>query len=413
MGWFDFLFRQPNRESFARAVIAELQKAGCDGPMKYNAEQFLIERGGQGFINLANLYHEYCQAPKALRQSVLQRFIRGCMGTSSFELPEDFADVHPDLLPVVRSRFYLESVALQAQARGGDAVAVPSQIIGDHLAMSLVYDLPQAMRSIIQDDLDRWDVSFYQAVEAARQNLEQMGNVSFASLQSEAGDGVFISANSDNYDASRLLLLDLIRKIPVRGEPIAMVPNRDTLIITGSEDDAGLQVMCKVAEDSFTKPRPISTVALRLVGDQWEAWLPEHDAPLFGKLRELKLRTLGMEYTDQKELLEQVHRQLGKELFVASYSAMQRKDTGQISTYCVWTEGSTALLPETDDVILLRPNLAAGKAEVIARGCFQRVRDAVGPLMRPQGLYPERYLVQEFPSEQQLATIGKRDVPQL
>src|SRR5690606_19133164 len=126
-----------------------------------------------------------------------------------------------------------------------------------------------------------WGVSFYEAVEASRRNLEQMGNVAFASLQAEGSHGVYISATGDNYDASRLVMLDLVRKMPVRGDYIAMVPNRDTLIITGSEDEAGLGVMSKVAEESFGKPRPISTVAIRLEGDQWESWLPERSSPLF------------------------------------------------------------------------------------------------------------------------------------
>src|SRR5262249_15656333 len=237
--------------------MAELRKTGSETKFRYDPEQFLIERGGEGFINLANLYQEYCQAPRAQRQQVLDRFIRGCLRTTGFELPEDFGDVHPDLLPVVRSRFYLESVALQSRARGGEGVAVPQQPIGDHLALSLVYDLPQAMRSIIQEDLDRWQVTLYEAIQAARQNLDQMGHVSFASLQGEGGEGVYISATDDNYDASRLVMLDLVRKMPVRGDYIAMVPNRDTLVISGSEDAAGLQVMCKLAEESFDKPRPI------------------------------------------------------------------------------------------------------------------------------------------------------------
>src|SRR5262245_32449654 len=107
--------------------MEELRKAGGDQPLtlNYNPQQFLIERDGAGFINLANLYHEYCQAPRNHRQSVLHRFIRGCLGTSNFELPEDFADVHPDLLPVVRSRFYLESIGLQSRVRGGENLAIP------------------------------------------------------------------------------------------------------------------------------------------------------------------------------------------------------------------------------------------------------------------------------------------------
>jgi Protein of unknown function (DUF1444) len=411
VGWLDFLIGPPSRDKFAQLVMAELRKMGRGDRMKYDPEQFVIERGGEGFINLANLYHEYCQAPRDQRSKVLDRFIRGCLGTSGFELPDDFADIHPDLLPVVRSRFYLESVALQSRARGGEGIAVPQQTIGDHLSLSLVYDLPQAMRSIIQEDLDKWEVTFYEAVEAARNNLEQMGNVAFASLQNEGGEGVYISATADNYDASRLVMLDLVRKMPVRGDYVAMVPNRDTFVVTGSEDAAGLELMGKVAEESFQKPRPISTVALRLVGDEWESWLPDPSSPVFGKLHKLRLRTIGMEYNDQKELLDQIHEQEGKDLFVASFSAVQHKETGRITSYSVWSDGVLTLLPETDDVILLKPDPTAEKVEVVASGSFERVREVAGDLMQPLGTYPERYRVLEFPSQRQLAAIGKREWP--
>jgi uncharacterized protein DUF1444 len=412
VGWLDFLFGPPSRDKFAKLVMAELRKISPGTNLKFNAEQFLIERGSDGFINLANLYHEYCQTPRGERRKVLDRFIRGCIGTTGFELPEDFGDVHPDLLPVVRSRFYLESVALQSRARGGEGVAVPQQTIGDHLSLSLVYDLPQAMRSIIQDDLDKWGVSFYEAVEAARQNLEQMGNVAFASLQGEGSEGVYISATGDNYDASRLMMLDLVRKFPVRGDYIAMVPNRDTLVVTGSEDAAGLEVMCKVAEESFEKPRPISTVALRLAGDEWESWLPGSSAPTFRKFHELRLRTVGMEYNDQKELLDQINESTSQDVFVASFSAVQQKETGRITSYSVWSEGVPTLLPETDDIVLLRADRAAEKVELAAAGSWDRVRQVAGELMEPLGMYPERYRVLEFPSSEQLDAIGKGDWPE-
>ena len=337
--------------------------------LKYDREQFLIERGSDGFINLANLYHEYCQAPRGERPKVLDRFIRGCLGTTGFELPEDFADVHPDLLPVVRSRFYLESVALQSRARGGDGVAVPQQPIGDHLALSLVYDLPQAMRSIIQDDLDKWERVVLRGDRSGPPQPGADGQRGFRQpAEREGANGVYVSATGDNYDASRLVMLDLVRKMPVRGDYIAMVPNRDTLVVTGSDDPAGLEVMCKIAEESFEKPRPISTVALRLVGDEWESWLPEPQSPVFAKLHELRLRTIGMEYNDQKELLDQIHEHTGEDLFVASFSAVQHKDTGRISSYSVWSEGVETLLPETDDIVLLRADQAADKVELVAAG---------------------------------------------
>jgi hypothetical protein len=413
VAWLDFLLGPPNRDKFARLVMTELHKAGNAGDMRYDPEQFLIERGSDGFINLANLYHEYCHAPRGDRGKVLDRFVSGCLRTTNFELPEDFDDVHPDLLPVVRSRFYLESVGLQSRVRGGEAVAVPQQPIGDHLSLSLVYDLPQAMRSIIQDDLDKWGVTFYEAVEAARSNLQQMGNVTFASLKNEGRDGVYVSATSDNYDASRLVMLDLVRKMPVRGDYVAMVPNRDTLVLTGSDDEAGLATLSKIAEESFQKPRPISTIALRLVDDEWQSWLPDTSSSAYAKLHELWIRTIGMEYNDQKELLDQIHQQAGDDVFVASYSAVQRKDSGRITSYSVWSDGVDTLLPETDDLVLLRADRAASKVEVAAASSFQRVRDVAGNLMQPLGTYPERYRVARFPSEQQLTEIGKQDWPQL
>ena len=90
------------------------------------------------------------------------------MGT--IKLPEAFDDLHPDLLPIVRTRSYFDL----ARVNSGKGVVLPHQVLGDHLAIGLVYDLPQAMRSISQDDLDGWGVSFYEALEAARHNLTQL-----------------------------------------------------------------------------------------------------------------------------------------------------------------------------------------------------------------------------------------------
>jgi hypothetical protein len=39
------------------------------------------------------------------------------------------------------------------------------------------------------------------------------------------------------------------------------------------------------------------------------------------------------------------------------------------------------------------------------------VQDIAGDLMQPEGTYPERYRVLDFPSARQLAAIGKEDWP--
>lgn len=401
MGWMDYFFGPPGKDKFARLMLAEIAKTKLEGPLKYDAEHFLLQRQDGGFINLANIYQEYCQAPRADRQAVLQRFIKGSLASRQFELPEEFEDIHPDLLPVIRSRFQIEAVRLQARLSGGgpDKVNIPQQLIGDHLALSLVYDLPHAMRSIGQQELDNWNVTFYEAVEAARHNLEQMNNFAVASLD----DRVFATATGDNYDASRLLLVDVIKTFPVRGLAVAIVPNRDTLLIAGQDDAEGLQLLATLAEEAYQKPRPISGAMLTLVDDEWQSWLPPLDSPAYNRLHDLQLRSIGGEYTDQKELLEQIHNASGEDLFVSSFSGVQDTKTGVTSSYCVWPRGVPTLLPETEEVYLTGGNPAEPK--LLARTSWNRMQQVVGHLLQEQDCYPPRYLVNEFPTDKQLAQL--------
>jgi len=50
----------------------------------------------------------------------------------------------PDLLPTVQSRSHYELVDLQFQLEGRGKPNRPYQIFGEHFAVGLVYDLPEA-----------------------------------------------------------------------------------------------------------------------------------------------------------------------------------------------------------------------------------------------------------------------------
>ena len=181
-------------------------------------------------------------------------------------------------------------------------------MLADHLAIGLVYDLPDSMRTIVQQDLENWGVTFYEALEAACANLRQKEDPVFISPH----DGVYISATGDNYDASRLILTDMVHQFDVQGELIAMVPNRDTLIITGSDDLSGLTIMAARAKQALQEPRPISMFAFRLVDDDWTEWRPAADHPLHQQFALLRLQSLGQQYAEQKELLERTINRRGR-----------------------------------------------------------------------------------------------------
>lgn len=399
MGWIDYFWGPPSRNKFAQLVMQELRRRGEAREMNYDAGRFRIAVTGGSFMNLTNGYQEFCAAPAPKRAEVLKRFLSAWSAPERLQLPEAFEDVHPDLLPVVRSRFYYAAADLQGRAQNGKSMNIPQQLLGDHLCVSLVYDLPTAMRSIGQDDLDNWDVTFYEALEASRRNLEQMGPAAFVAIPEKR---FYISNNRDNYDASRLLIGDLVRRLEVTGDPVVLVPNRDTLIVTGSEDEEGLTLLASAAEKSFEEPRPISAIPLVLREDEWHTWQPAWDSPVGDVFRNLRLRSCGAEYNDQKDLLQDWHQREGRDLFVASFSAYEHSTTKQLRSFCIWPDGADSLLPETDEVHLYRPGPNNTKGDVLAVAPWRRLMAVCDDLLEPQGLYPERYRAREFPSAEQL-----------
>jgi hypothetical protein len=89
----------------------------------------------------------------------------------------------------------------------------------------------------------------------------------------EIRPGLFASPYADVYDSSRLLLTDAIRQLPVFGDPLAVVPTRNCLLITGTEDDDATAEMMSIAERAQAEDHPVSLRPLRLSPEGWRAIL--------------------------------------------------------------------------------------------------------------------------------------------
>lgn len=400
MGLLDRFFGPPSQDKFAKLVISRLSRAGVSGPFEYDQAKFAITQGRGALIVLHNAYAEYCRAAKGDRDNVMQTFLRSWATT--FEIPDEFDDAKPDLLPVLRARTYFE-VDLKRIAPDADLDNYPYQIVGEDLCLSLVYDLPTTMMGVTQENLDAWGVTLYEGLEAAKENLKER-TTSYAQI------GRLISVmHGDNYDASRLVLADSIAASitdeEFQGPVIAMVPNRDTLLLASADDDESLETMVKIAEDALQHERRISGGALRLVDGEWEPWLPAAEHPLRQSFAKLRMQTVGSDYASQQEVLQAELQQESRELFVASFSAIQRDDSGEVLSYSVWSAGISSLLPRTDYLFLAGPN-EQGEVVKLASGPWEQVERIAGRLMKPQDCYPPRYLVEEFPSADELQQIG-------
>jgi uncharacterized protein YtpQ (UPF0354 family) len=387
-----------DQDAFAQFVIDRLREVGVTGSIDYDAEQFQLqiegEKGSVLFLN--NSYREYCTLPAEHRGQAVQRFVRGWLQAHK-PAPEEYADILPDILPAVRSRCFFEAARLRMVLGGSDDTFLPYQILDDDLGLGLVYDMPDSMKPVSNRELDDWGVTFYEVLEAACDNLR---HVPPQIIGPKEGPGTYVFATNDGYDSSRLILRDLVRQFEVTGDYIAMAPGREMLIVTGSEDAAGLEAMLTLAKKAFQQPRTVSGAALRLQGDEWTRWMPPTDHPLHDEFHGLWLQSQGHNYSEQKELLDKLHETRGEQLFVASFMIADHKETGQRLNFCVWTKGSVSLLPRTEHIVLG----GQGQATVIAP--WDKVIEVAGELLTPLDMYPERYRVEEFPTAQQLAALS-------
>ena len=388
---------EPSKDDFAQLMIDRIHQAGEKGSIAYQPGEFRLRGEGErsAALMLGNAYKEYCAADEEIRERVIRLWVRNWFSLLR-DMPEDFEDVKPDLLPIVRSRSHFELNQLRSMVETGTPISWPYVPLGEHFGVALVYDLPDAMRSIPQANLDGWGLTLYEAMEIACENL---ATLPAKFIGPQFGDGVYLSATGDNYDASRILSPELIGKFQVTGDPVAMIANRDNLIVAGADDSEGLNALLKMATEALEQLRPISSIAVRFDGQEWVPWLPEVSHPLYKPFRRLYFDAMGRDYAEQKELLDRLHAKTSKNIFVATFNVVQDPE-GRLLSYAVWTESVESLLPQSDMVVF---GGMEGEPTMVP---WSKAMEEVGHLLEPLEIYPPRYRVQGFPSAEQLAAMG-------
>ena len=405
MKWWERLMEQPKRDRFAQRVMEALRAAGETGTLRYDPDKFQVvldpegSSSGQVQMNLSNLYAEYRGASRSGRRAVIERFIRAAR---QMEIPTGLAQVREHLVPRVRTRCYYSMLKARFEFQDAPPRPMVYRPLGEHLAVGLAVDQKDGIMEVFGDMLEEWGLGVEEAFGLARDNLRRMSAGGLRSL----APGLYFSPWCDNHDASRLVLDDLVRDCEVKGDYVAVVPNRDTLLVTGTDDADGLQAMLQVTEGVLRdKPRPMSGIPVRLRRGVWEPYAPDDFHPELGQYRFIRLQSQAQDYGEQKELLDQLHAKREKDVFVASYSVIQNKQTGALCSYCVWADGVDALLPRADRLFFMRMK-EDGEGAIAANAGWEHVCEVIGDRMKATEDYPPRFLVESFPTEDELEKIG-------
>lgn len=395
MGLLRWMLGRPDPERFARELSAALRAAGEARSIQYDRTKFSLQVGGErgAVLNLDTIFAEYSAAPRAVRSKLIERYVR--FFTDQTELPAHFELVRDNLLPRLYQRVYFEFIPLYTQVNGthGPDPTFPYHHIGGTLALGLVLDGREAVRLLDRGQFNDWGKNLDEAYAEALENLDRLSGRRFDPLT----PGLFMSPYRDNSDASRVMLLERIRELPVRGAPVAFVPHRDVLLITGSEDPEGLGKALEITEKALEQPRAMNGIPLRLGENRWEDLELHAEHPHFDRLRHLTLQGWGRDYAEQKMLLDRIHAASGVEIFVSTFSALRRKSSGELVSYSTWSEGVRTYLPRTDYVALVN----ADESVLVAR--WERLQAEAPGLMEPvPGAFPPRWKVEGFPAPEQV-----------
>ena len=408
MGFFSRFFGTPTREDFARRVIQHL-RGQTDEAITYDAATYSVSIGDGGsdrrMLHLGNFYTMFVRAERRERDAFIVDMLARHSGNDE-PLPETFDEARALLLPAMRSRCYQAFSRLSGLANGMTLPDMAQRPYNSELALGLVIDAEDKMFALTTETLDKWGVSYDEALEVATANLRATD----WEFQSVAA-GLFASANGDCYDATRMLLLDGIAQLPVRGRPVIMVPNRNALLVAGDMDPDALIAMAQLCAEQIEEPQSISATPLVLSEGAWQPLALDAAHPAAHAMRVARLKHEASLYAEQKTLLEAVAARNGDDVHIASYSVF-RHETGALVSVATWIDGIPQLLPRTEILSLVR---VAGDASKVLG--YVRWTDALRVMeqsFQPTGDYPPRFGISDFPStEQQLAMHLQRDPMEL
>ncbi len=325
----------------------------------------------------------------------LNRLITACAPALPGYRPPTLEQALPWVLPKVRPRFLYEAVHLRAGTPGPEF-----RPLAGILAVSLVLDLPDRELDVGAAELAAWNVDFDRLMQRARSNLLARGGEE--GFQQE-GPGRYRSTWRDNLDGSRMLLPGILQRLRLEGDPVVLLPDRDTLMVVGSEEPYALRLALEAALACLDEaPGSLNGCPLRLRHYQWEPFRPLREHPARPLLTQMERRRLMEEYASQKALLDLRHGAAGQAITVAPLR-LALTPAGEPASFTVWSPAmGEAWLPQADQV---RLDWELGGERGRAWVPWTRAQERLGPLLEPVGLFPERYRFKQPPQTRQLESL--------
>ncbi|WIH05877.1 hypothetical protein KHF85_05280 [Xanthomonas translucens pv. graminis] len=403
---FDKLFnRKPSPDAFAKLFEEALRAQGCRDELVYRPDEFRLVAPRGRIINLHNAYHDYTTADRQRRGEVMRSYAAAFVeeGGEDNQI-ETLEQARPMLMPVVRHRAMFEEMRLEhVRAHGWETpfTTVWRELSEDCVEL-LAIDRPDSTSTLLAGPKDAWGITFEQALAIAHDNLRDATPDRFV----EVAAGIYQGAWQDAYDTSRVVLPDVLQRVPVKGRPVFILPTRDCLLVVGDRDETAMAGMLELSLEAAAHGRCISSVAFAY--DDARRIVPFALPQPAHRRRQADLQRMleAPAYSLQKELLEKIHAANQTDIFVASYRVFEENDgSGRQFSLATWTRDVDTSLPKTDRIAFVVPK-DEGDADVVVVEWDKAVAVVADLMQQQPDFYPPRFRVRDFPSEAQLRQLA-------
>ncbi|MBV8758204.1 MAG: hypothetical protein JO257_13035 [Deltaproteobacteria bacterium] len=379
---------------------AQLAAVLPDRHLVYDADKHQMT-GSNEVISTTNIYQEWLKTDPGERRQALQKIASGFT-----EMPKDkitLDEARKKLRPAVRAVSYFDPQQLKKLGSGvgsaADTTTIPFKELGDGAAVAIAIDGDQSMAIATNKDLEDWKITLDQALAIAVTNLAV--DAKFEQIE----PGVWAARMNDSYDASRIMLVEDIGKLGLAGGPVALIPNRETLLLAGRTDTKALMRIAELAEAAAKDPRPIHTQALCLDGSEWHDCIPNVTPRVKQRFASLAAQGWIDLYGDGHDAYQD---QLGDDLFVAHLTGIEKK-TGEVLTYATWTKTVPTMLPKADYIafVVLDGPEGEEKAHMLGLARWNSVMTLLGDHMKETGKKPRYWATGDyFPTDAELRKLA-------
>lgn len=381
------LFRRRDpRTRFVSDVETTLRSLGVTGPVVHDEDLFALRLADETVLMLGSLFSRWEALPKREGPGYLEAAVARLIADA--DRPDGWEDAKPQLRPGVRDRTAIEAARWMAVAGGDREIDVPVLPLTSTILAVVVVDSPHSMAMVEADHLRGWGVSFDEAFAVAIENLAAATD---QAVFAEVDGSVYVSQWNDDYDAARLLLPSIIDALDVVGRPVAFVPHRNRLIVTGSDDADGLARAMSLTERELDHPSQISALPMVRTDGGWDELELSEDHLAAAGLHRLRAVDRSLGYGATTPLIQAA---VGDDTYVAN--ALLAEKDGELVSTATWIDAPTSIIPHTDRILFFRSeaeNWMVAWDDVVAE---------LGDRMEPTDAHPPRYRVGGFPTDSEL-----------